>query len=297
LIVAVLACDRGQNPGRCSDPEAEATGIAWDRLSGRIAYSRWETGYPPPESHGCIYMIDVPARRVQVLRDAKTVPDDALAPVGWAMDVTFRADRSSLTFAVQDLHGRWQLHDLSLATGKEAMLFVDPDAHHFAPAWSPDGRLAYISNGPLSNDIYIDSQPVQSYANHSRVAWISASALVASISDNTSTGTLYFVDLDKQWMTAIVSGWAGSPAVDGIHQRLAYVHPDANGESIWLANLDGTGATRITSGFPDYDPAWSADGQSILFARSGQGLFLYDVGTGTLSQVTRRPVDSMAWSP
>jgi hypothetical protein len=174
---------------------------------------------------------------------------------------------------------------------------LDPNAHHFAPAWSPDGRLAYISNGPLSNDIYVDDQPVQSYANHSRVAWVSTSAFVASISDSTSTGTLYLVDLAKQWLTAIVGGWSGSPAVDPDGHRLAYEHPDANGWSIWIANVDGTSQTRVTRGFSDNYPAWSTDAQSILFARSGQGLFLYDVATSTLTQVTQRPVDAMAWAP
>jgi Tol biopolymer transport system component len=186
---------------------------------------------------------------------------------------------------------------LSFASGQESILFLDTNAHHFAPAWSPDGRLAYISNGPLSNDIYVDDKPVQSYANHSRVAWVSASAFVASISDNTSAGTLYLVDLTKQWMTAIVSGWDGSPAVEPGAHRLAYEHPDADGWSIWITNVDGTNPIRITRGFSDYDSAWSTDGQSILFARSGQGLFLFNVATSTLTQVTRRPVDSMAWAP
>lgn len=299
-VAAATACGHEiRTTGRCPDPQAEAGAIAWERLSGLVAYGRWETDYPPPESHGCIYLVDVAKRRVDLVRDAKTVPDDAAAPVGWARDLAFRPDRSTLTFAVQDLHGKWQLHDLSLATGQETTLFLDPTAHHNHPAWSPDGRLAYDSNGLASNDIYVDDLPVQSYANRTRVAWLSASAFVASISDDSSTGSLYLADLASKHKTRIVNKWAGSPAVSPDGQKIAYTHPDADGWSIWLAGIDGSGQTRITIGYSDDDPAWSADGTAVLFTRSGQGLFMYDLASAVVVPVmpTQRPVDSVAWAP
>jgi Tol biopolymer transport system component len=296
-FAGALAC--GHSPGKCSDPEAEASGIKWDRLSGRIAYARWEiNGYPGNETHGCIYLVDVPARRVQVLRDFKTVMDNWKGQVGSAKDLAFRGDGSSLTFAVQDLNERWQLHDLSFTTRQESVLFADPNAHLFAPAWSPDGRLAYISNG-LVSDVYVNDKSVLSYAAPSRVGWVSTSVLIASIRDAGSEGTLYSVDLQKNSMTPIVSGYAAAPAVDSGTHRVVYEHADSGGWSIWIANLDGTKQTRLTQGVSDSDPAWSADGKSVLFSRSGQGLFLYELVTGVLTQVmvTQRPVDSMVWAP
>jgi hypothetical protein len=296
VFAGALAC--GRSAGKCPDPEA--SGIDWDRFSGRIAYARWETnGYPAGETHGCVYLVDVPARQVEVLRDFKTVQDNWKGQVGWAKNLAFRAGGSNLTFAVQDLNERWQLHDLSLATRKESVLFADPDAHLFAPAWSADGRLAYISNGPLSRDVYVDGKSVLSSAAPTRVGWVSASAFIASIRDAASAGTLYLVDLQANRMTPIVSGYAASPAVDPGSHRVAYEHPDAEGWSIWIANLDGTSQTRLTRGFSDLDPAWSADGSSVLFSRSGQGLFLVDAGSGALTQVMaiRQRIDSMAWAP
>lgn len=225
------------------------------------------------------------------------MPGIDFAGVGWAKALAFRADGSTLTFVVQDDNGRWQLHDLSFSTGLESILFLDPTSHDLAPAWSPNGRISSVSNGPLSHDIYVDAQPVQSYANHSRAAWLSADSFVASIADKSSAGSLYLIDLTKQWMTAIGSTWAGSPAVDPGRHRIAYAHPDADGWSLWVANIDGTNPTRITRGFSDLDAAWSADGDSILFTRAGQGMFQYTLATGTLTQVTRRAVESMAWAP
>ena len=298
VFAGALAC--GHSPGKCSDPEAEASGIKWDRLSGRIAYARWEfDGYPADETHGCIYLIDVPARRVEVLRDFKTVRDNGDGQVGWAKDLAFRTDGSSLTFAVQDLNEKWQLHDLSFATGQESVLFADPTAHHFAPAWSPDGRLAYISNGLLSEDVYINDKSILSGAERFRVGWVSPSVFIASINDVAAPGTLCLVDLQKNWMTPIVSGYAAMPAVDPGTRRVVYAHPDTEGWSIWIANLDGTNQTMLTRGHSDMDPAWSADRKSVLFSRPGQGLFLYDLVTGVLTQVmvTQQPVDNMAWAP
>jgi Tol biopolymer transport system component len=218
--------------------------------------------------------------------------------VGSAKDLAFRGDGSSLTFAVQDLNERWQLHDLSFTTRQESVLFADPNAHLFAPAWSPDGRLAYISNG-LVSDVYVNDKSVLSYAAPSRVGWVSTSVLIASIRDAGSEGTLYSVDLQKNSMTPIVSGYAAAPAVDSGTHRVVYEHADSGGWSIWIANLDGTKQTRLTQGVSDSDPAWSADGKSVLFSRSGQGLFLYELVTGVLTQVmvTQRPVDSMVWAP
>jgi Tol biopolymer transport system component len=298
LLATAAACNHDHEPSdRCSDPQEEAAGIAWDRLSGRVAYARWETDYPPPDSHGCIYLIDVAARQVELLRDVRTVPDEGSAPVGWAKDLAFRPDGSTVTFAVQDMRGKWQLHDLSVETREETTLFVDPAAHHRFPAWSPDGRLAYYSNGPLSNDIYIDAQPVQSYANRTRIAWLSADRFVASIFDDSSMGSLYVADLASQRMAPIVNEWAGSPAVSPDGQKVVYTHMDSEGYSLWVAGIDGSGQTRVTVGYSDNEPAWSADGTSVLFIRSGQGLVQYDFASATVVSAMPHRVDSMAWVP
>ena len=161
LLAATLACACASGldeTTHCSDVTTEATGIEWESLSGYIGYSHWEFETRPYKSRGCLYLIDVPARQVRLLRDVATVPDQAGGPVGWSRELSFRPDRSTLTFSVQDMTGHWQLRDLSLATKQETALFTDPTAHHAYPIWSPDGRLSFYSNGLLSNDIYIDGR-------------------------------------------------------------------------------------------------------------------------------------------
>src|SRR6266849_2845423 len=85
LLATGLSC--GHTGGTtCSDPKMEATGIPWDQLSGQIAYSRWENPITPGAEPGCVFLIDVRAHRVEVLRDVPIGQDSAYAPVGWARD-------------------------------------------------------------------------------------------------------------------------------------------------------------------------------------------------------------------
>jgi TolB protein len=193
------------------------------------------------------------------------------------------------------------LHDLSVETRQETTLFVDPTAHHNFPAWSPDGqRLAYFSSDLLYLGIYLDSQPIQDSASRSRVAWLSADKFVASIDDDSSAGSLYVADLATMTKTRILDVSARSPAVSPDGQKVAYTHPDEHGHSIWLAGIDGSGQRRLTIGYSDDEPAWSADGTSVLFIRSGQGLVQYDFASATVVPVM--PLEdpgafSMAWMP
>ena len=92
--------------------------------------------------------------------------------------------------------------------------------------------------------------------------------------------------------------WA--PASAG---RLAFTR-DAGGQvNVWTVDADGANAAPLTSGGADADPAWSPDGGSIAFQRSGAAIFgdLFFVSPGGAVQrslvglpgIQGRP----AWSP
>jgi dipeptidyl aminopeptidase/acylaminoacyl peptidase len=81
--------------------------------------------------------------------------------------------------------------------------------------------------------------------------------------------------------------YAASP--DG--SRLAFVGeaPDGSDE-IFVADLDGTGITQVTSDPADvHSPAWSPDGTMIAYAGHthlrGNGLFIVDLATGRTTEV------------
>lgn len=92
---------RPSERGAVPDPQGEASGSRGTDYPAVSPTHDGELTIHPPETHGCIYIIDVPARRVEVLRDVKTVSDDAAAPVGWAKDLAFRPLPASRSRTVQ----------------------------------------------------------------------------------------------------------------------------------------------------------------------------------------------------
>jgi Tol biopolymer transport system component len=64
--------------------------------------------------------------------------------------------------------------------------------------------------------------------------------------------------------------------------------------SLWLIQSDGTTLLRLTDPYPasyDLDPAWTPNGNGIIFRREGQGLWLLDLVSGSASQLYSDPID------
>ncbi|HYS11239.1 MAG TPA: hypothetical protein VEP66_21060 [Myxococcales bacterium] len=244
-------------------------------------------------------MIDVPARELKLIRNVSTHGSPPyFDPGNYAREITFNPGGSAITFTMIGNHGHWELRTLDLVSGAEQVLFPDRCAHHLYPSWSLDGHLAYYRNGPPQSGLFIDDQFVGgSPGGESPVAWIDSNSFIAF-----GIGGLQRVDLRSGSIMQMVSGAARfyDPAVDPGRSRLAYVRfdgPDVDGEEIWVAGIDGSNPTRVTHGGADFKPAWSPDGKSVLFVRFGAGLSLYDVASGSLTQVTRKPADAVAWAP
>lgn len=86
-----------------------------------------------------------------------------------------------------------------------------------------------------------------------------------------------------------VASCAWSPSGDTI----AFVE----GGSLWLITLD-TRAIRLLRTGINSKPSWSPDGRSIVFSAGNTGLWVLDIATSALRQLTTNPMDrEPAWSP
>ncbi len=173
------------------------------------------------------------------------------------------------------------------------------------PAWSPDGtRMAFVRSTPEhlgayagDGDIYVMNadgsgltqltEGLQAAApawspDGSRIVFArdQGTSLVVMNADGSSAQELR---LDGEAYPPY-QGPAWSP--DGA--RIAFQaspEPRADTNSVYVANVDGTGTTRITHGGSDGTPAWSPDGTLLAYA-GPDGIYLLDVATGSEHRLT-----------
>jgi hypothetical protein len=67
---------------------------------------------------------------------------------------------------------------------------------------------------------------------------------------------------------------------------------------IYIANADGSGQTRITTGLDAVEPDWSPDGAKLAFTAYGGQIFAMNVNGSNVAQLTSRSSNSQpVWSP
>ena len=93
---------------------------------------------------------------------------------------------------------------------------------------------------------------------------------------------------------------AWSPKLADGSSRIAFVHTDAGVQRIWTMKPDGSDKRQLTSG-DDAEPAWSPDGQTIAYQKSGAATF-GDIYLVSATGGNERPLMGFAlagpqWSP
>ena len=200
-------------------------------------------------------------------------------PNGAAQWPSWSPDRSRIAYVTSTSGFRWFLSVMN-ADGTDAHeLFPSPDGYQMfddgPSAWSPDGQWILFSSTRPFNAAY----------------------------------GLWEVRPDGTDLHAVGGGWGYSPAWSPDGTKIAYEGTEPGvGNVIEVANADGSGAHRLTTGTqPETAPSWSPDGTAIAYGRytndwrtsSAHAIFVSNAdGTGERQLTSGGSYDDHAvWSP
>lgn len=203
-------------------------------------------------------------------------------------------DGSQIAFVVTENIDTGPSDIYTLSTDGEGLRLLTPDDECASnPSWSPDGRTILYLAGNCGGDAFAwmmnsdGTQPRQ--FTHSPTLWPDWSPqgrIVYEAPMMGSSGSALFVtdtagQNPKPLDTGeLPSGNEASWSPDGAW--IAYVAPtgdpgneDASkwNEDIFVINADGTGGRRVvdTPGNDHWPPAWSPDGEQLLYTADGPG--------------------------
>jgi len=170
-------------------------------------------------------------------------------------------------------------HDLYLANldGSAPQRLTTTTAWNVGWSWSPDGKtLALTSNRDGNWEIYLLTFPSREIRRLTTNAaedawpnWTPDGKQIVFMSTRDGYPQLYRMNADGGGVARLLTSESADsmPVLSPDGTKIAYIAQTvgANDSDIFVANIDGSNATRITSSGDNYQPAWSPDSARLAF--------------------------------
>lgn len=304
--------------------EATAFDSDGNELTGRVV--QWTSGDPR------IVGVE-PGGRVTGMRPGSAVVTAVVEGRAASATITVFADYAyELLYSKAGVETPDQLYSLDIvdpAAVPLPVLGADRQAGHASP--SPDGaRIAYVVYGRWDGSTYWQSMILVADrdggnadrltylpARNNEPAWSPDGAHIAFVSQpSDGAADIWVMDADGSNLVNLTADQPNaskrSPAwspqrVNGSY-RIAYSLESDGASLLWTMNADGGDKRRITSDtrYFDSEPAWSPDGGTLVFVRTGEAVFgdLYTVASAGGAGRALMPGQTLAfgqfgpaWSP
>ena len=149
------------------------------------------------------------------------------------------------------------------------------------PAWSPDGMKIALTAFRAHREIWVAdagggaARLVATADNVSAPSWSPDGAQIAYAADTSEGSSIHIVNADGSDDHVVGLTLQGRDYFSVVFSpdgtRLLYDAGTDSGFGIFVMDVDGSAVTPLGPTNQDYDPAWSPDGERIVFTRQEEG--------------------------